>query len=197
MIASVKPFGKFMFIYFLRHAETKSNRNESLSSCNEDSLTPEGLKHAKAIVGELMELQVEKILCSPYSRAIDTITPFSTTSQLLLEIHPCLAEGQLILDNAYEAENPEYCLDGTHPVEDETPGQFLGRAKAADILIRSQNSQNILVVTHGHMIRELMNIQLNTGKKIRFPHDNCGLSCIFVGEHIQLKYANRILGFRF
>lgn len=163
-----------MFIYFLRHAETESNRNGSLSSCNEDSLTREGLEHARAIVDELMEHHIEKILCSPYSRAIDTIAPFSTTSQLHPEIHPCLAEGQLVLDNACETGNPEYSLGGTYPVKDETPSQFLGRAKAAGVLIRSQNCQNVLVVTHGHLIRELMNILLSTDKKYDSPITTVG-----------------------
>lgn len=183
-----------MFLYFLRHAETESNRIRSLSSCNEDPLTQAGWEHAKLIVHELMELGVEKILCSPYSRAIDTITPFSIASQLVPEIHPCLAEGQLVLNTLCEIENPEYLPDAKYPIQNETQGQFLGRAMEASELIHSQKSKSVLVVSHGHMIRELLNIQLNTGKKIRFPHYNCGLSCLFIGEYLEIKFANRALG---
>ncbi len=55
-----------------------------------------------------MELEVECILCSPYPRALQTIQPFAEAAKIEIEVHPCLAEGQLLLTDAPAREEPKY-----------------------------------------------------------------------------------------
>ncbi len=180
-----------MEIYLLRHAETEANKKGCLSSHADDMLTDRGLEQANNIVDELNNLNAQSILCSPYPRAIQTIMPFSNSSSLEIEVHPCLAEGQLVLESSLLAEPPEY--SGGYPIKNETKGQFIGRSKQAVELILNQEKDTVLVVSHGHMIRELLNILLNTTHKVRFPHANCGLSCVSIGKNPVVQYINHVL----
>mgnify|MGYP005851698219 CR=1 FL=1 len=185
-----------MDIFLLRHAETDSNQAGLLASGSEDALTENGKWQAQAIVGGLMELEIEAILCSPYSRALDTVKPFAQAASLSVVVHPCLAEGQLVLDNPVSHEEPVYIPHASgylHPAKGEQAGTFLRRVMEAQEAILSQSASTILVVTHGHMIRELLNSFLALPVKTRFPHDNCGLSLVSVGKVNTVGFLNRAM----
>ena len=144
----------------------------------------------------LKGLGVESILCSPYSRALDTIKPFVDATSVQMEVHPCLAEGQLVLDSSLKHEDPTYirgCSGYDHPEMDESAGAFLYRANHSTELILSKKESKVLVVTHGHMIRELLNNLLKLKEKTRFPHANCGLSCVEVGDVLAVKFINQVI----
>lgn len=185
-----------MDIFLLRHAETESNRAGSLASGSEDALTEFGHWQAQTIVDGLIELEVAAILCSPYSRALDTVKPFAQAASLPVEVHPCLAEGQLILENSVSYEEPVYMPHASgylFPAINEQAGAFLRRVAQAQELIYSQSSSKVLVVTHGHMIRELLNSLLALPEKTRFPHVNCGLSHITSGDVTTVGFLNRAM----
>lgn len=182
-----------MDIFLLRHAETESNRDGSLSSMAEEELTDFGSKQAVAIVDVLGSLGIQAILSSPYPRALKTIEPFSIVSKIKIQVHGCLAEGQLVLDASQEYEQPVYSGTNHYPLHSETKGQFIGRVRQAFELILSQKEEKILVVSHGHMIRELLNLFFKTTHKVRYPHSNCGLSLVSTGEYPVARYINREL----
>ncbi|USD66839.1 histidine phosphatase family protein [Vibrio sp. SCSIO 43136] len=180
-----------MDIFLLRHAETESNKKGLLSSCSADPLTNKGVKQSLDIVGCLEKLGVQSILCSPYLRAQKTIEPFSKASGIGIETHGSLAEGQLVLGTLVKPLNPIYNESSGYPILDETKEQFVGRAIHAAELILSQKHERILVVSHGHMIRELLNIFIKPAEKMRFPHANCGLTRLSVGDNQMIHYINR------
>lgn len=185
-----------MDVFLLRHAETGSNRAGSLASGSEDVLTDYGCWQSQAIIKDLIGLEVDVILCSPYSRALDTIKPFAEAASLPVMVHSCLSEGQLVLDSSVVHEEPVYIkhISGHyHPEANERAGAFLRRVKQAEGIIFSQPRSRVLVVTHGHMIRELLNNILVLPTKTRFPHDNCGLSHISVGQVNTVKFINRAM----
>lgn len=185
-----------MDIFLLRHAETDSNRAGLLASGSEDALTDYGYWQAQAIVDSLMQLEIEVILCSPYSRALDTVEPFAKTAALPVVVYPCLAEGQLVLESSVSHQEPVYIPHASghlHPATNEQAGAFLRRVTQAQEVIFSQSASRILVVTHGHMIRELLNSLLALPAKTRFPHENCGLSLVSVGEVNTVGFLNRAM----
>lgn len=185
-----------MDVFLLRHAETKSNWAGSLASGSEDALTEHGQWQAQAIIERLMDLSIDTILCSPYPRALHTAEPFAQAASLPILVQSCLAEGQLLLDSAIYLEEPVYIPHTSgylYPETNERAGAFLSRVKHAQEVIVSQPASRILVVTHGHMIRELLNSVLLLPKKTRFPHDNCGLSHISVGQANTVRFLNRAL----
>ncbi|WP_218313438.1 histidine phosphatase family protein [Halomonas sp. 18071143] len=55
-----------MDVFLLRHAETETNRDVALATGSRDALTQHGHYQAQSITGSLMELEIERILCSPY-----------------------------------------------------------------------------------------------------------------------------------
>lgn len=183
-----------MKIYLLRHAEADSNLAGLLSHGSEGNLTERGIFQSQSIVQTLYEYDVDRIICSPYTRAIDTVLPFANKHNKDIEVESCLAEGQLILNESIGLEEPNYIKSTAghmHPHEHETKGQFLSRVQSATSIIMSNKSSTILVVSHGHMIRELINNMLSLSTKIRFPHDNCGISCILVGQDTIVNFINR------
>jgi len=182
-----------MDIFLLRHAETESNRKGLLSSFSEDPLTDKGVAQSFDIVDSLEKLEIQTILCSPYLRALETIKPFSRAVGMEIEMHRSLAEGQLVLDTSVKPINPSYCKVSDHPILDETQEQFVGRAFSAAQFILNQKNNRILVVSHGHMIRELLNIFIKPVEKMRFPHENCGITKLSIGENQMIHYINREL----
>jgi broad specificity phosphatase PhoE len=52
---------------------------------------------------------------------------------------------------------------------------------------------DIVIVTHGHFIREFMNYFINAGKFLRFPVKNCSETKIEIGEVDTIHYVNREL----
>lgn len=185
-----------MDVFLLRHAETKANRDGALATGSGETLTPHGHSQAQSIIEGLMELHIEAILTSPYPRALETIQPFAQAAKLEVEVHPCLAEGQLVLDEAPVQEKPKYFRHTSgydYPSENEAAGVFLNRVVDAHKLIVSQPFARVLVVTHGHMLRELLNNMLSLPNKTRFPHENCGLTHVSVGEVNMVNYVNRLM----
>jgi len=182
-----------MDIFLLRHAETQSNSQGALSSCSEDPLTKFGLEQANSIIEPLEKLDINSIVSSPYLRAIKTIMPFAKVSGLKINEHSCLAEGQLVLDSAIKSVDPEYEISTGYPIKHESQEQFIGRAEEASKLLLKQEGSRVLVVSHGHMIRELLNIFIQTENKIRYPHDNCALTHISFGKNLTIRYINRAI----
>lgn len=183
-------------VYLLRHAETASNKAGQMSSCHEEPLTEHGHFQAKWIIKALLDLEIETVLCSPYPRALDTIEPFLAVSNVELRVSPCLAEGQLVLDDNVVGVDPVYEESPSGylcPVVNETAGAFMSRVRQAVELIHAQSAAKVLVVTHGHMIRELLNGLLRLPTKTRFPHGNCGLSHVSLEEATTVGFVNREL----
>ncbi|MFD2176107.1 histidine phosphatase family protein [Veronia pacifica] len=186
-----------MDIFLLRHAESISSQNGSFASDAGEPLTEKGYKDAERIVPLLSELDLDKVLCSPYLRARDTVAPFVRESGVDLTILPSLAEGQLVLDNiAISPEPADYILDESgelQPAKPETPGAFLSRVRQSVGSLLDNRDERILVVSHGHMIREILNVLMRVDTKIRFPHDNCGMSHLTLGNDFTCHYINRTL----
>ena len=51
---------------------------------------------------------------------------------------------------------------------------------------------SILLLTHGNLIRELLNLLLDCRHTVRFSHDNTGITCISRNGCWRLHYANRL-----
>lgn len=177
-----------MKIYLLRHAESQSNALGRLTSDDDEQLTSKGLSQAESIVPMLGELGITKVLCSTSFRAKQTIRPFLDDFSANIEYSDLLIEGQLVLEAP--AVSQEW---GVHLKRSESAVEFLERTKVAMKLLLDQKCERFLVVTHGHMIRELINLIIESSIKIRFSHENCGLSLVEIGEYVNIKYVNRAI----
>ncbi|MBU2865127.1 histidine phosphatase family protein [Reinekea forsetii] len=178
-----------MKIYLLRHAESESNALGRLASSSDESLTSVGMIQAESIVPELKELGVTKVLCSTYLRARQTVKPFIDEVAIEIEYSDLLTEGELVL-----GKRPLVTTSDRQSDLSDAADSFLNRAILAVELMKGQKCRSLLVVTHGHMIRELINLFLDLPNTVRFPQENCALSLVELSEHVKVEYLNRRLG---
>jgi len=186
-----------MDVYLLRHAQCDANLTNQLAVDAYNSLTKQGHQQAQEIVFHLQKLNPCKVFCSTMARTRDTIRPFLQYYDQEAIYTELLAEGQLVLDKSmHETIEPKYTDSemGSIPVVGEEPGAFLKRAELAVDMVRGSGLDRVLIVSHGHMIRELINLYVgNADQRIRFPHENVGLTSITLGDICSLNYVNRPL----
>lgn len=198
-----------MKIHLIRHAKTHANSKGLLICDPNEPLSEEGLKQAEKLCEYLKSLEITEIWCSPLPRAIQTIIPFLEQSKKKVILRPELAEGQLNLDSSVPSEEPsykEFALpdkfkpfynnDGKIqiPILDETVGQFRGRVSEFIKAIKElKNIDSLLVVTHGHYIREFLNMFLECKNCFRFPIKNCSETLIEFSDDIIIHHINKEL----
>ncbi|MBU2862475.1 histidine phosphatase family protein [Reinekea forsetii] len=178
-----------MNLYLLRHAESENNALGLNNSVANEPLSNKGFKQAQRIVTSLGELNINQVLCSSLPRARQTVQPFIETTGLPIEYSDVLVEGQLVLNGVGVDSTSNKGADSVS----ESAEEFIKRSVKAAEMIRSFNNGNILIVTHGHMIREIINILLDTKEKVRFPHDNCGITKFVFERSVKVDYINRPL----
>ena len=82
-----------MIVYLVRHA--RAGHRETWSG-EDDSLRPldeRGLRQAEALVAQLAERDLSRILTSPYTRCVQTVEPLAAARGLPVEAVDSLAEG--------------------------------------------------------------------------------------------------------
>ena len=85
-------------VYFVRHGETVWNVENKICGATESALTERGREQARVIGREINarmdagELQIDRMLCSPLSRARDTAQEIADILKLPLAVEPRLRE---------------------------------------------------------------------------------------------------------
>ena len=85
-------------VYFVRHGETVWNVENKICGATESALTEQGREQARAIGREIKarieagELRIDRMLCSPLSRARDTAQEIADILKLPLAVEPRLRE---------------------------------------------------------------------------------------------------------
>ena len=87
-------------IFLLRHAAA-GNRDKWKGDDTQRPLTKKGRKQSEIVAKTLAEMQIERIVTSPYERCIDSVRPLAERIGAKVEISQALAEGPDI-DAAYE-----------------------------------------------------------------------------------------------
>jgi len=157
-------------IYFIRHGETTSNLEQTWRTANE-SVTERGLEQARVAAKRVKQLPVTKIVTSTASRTLETAKiigeetglPVEEDKLFYKEKTPTSIQGlkhektpgnrieqyiQALLDNS---EDPEF-----HFEDEENLWQRRERIKAIISYLERQREENLLVVTHGNILKMLM-----------------------------------------
>ncbi|RKX81628.1 MAG: histidine phosphatase family protein, partial [Spirochaetes bacterium] len=80
-------------LFFMRHAESKANRNRTLASQTDVTITPQGMDDAYNIAREfLKDIELDGIISSPQLRACQTANPFEKMSGIKAEIDKSISE---------------------------------------------------------------------------------------------------------
>lgn len=72
-------------IYLIRHCEAEGQDPDA-------PLTKNGMKQAEELAGFLSDRKVERVISSPYARAVETIRPFAENHRLEIELDDRLIE---------------------------------------------------------------------------------------------------------
>ncbi len=174
-----------MIIRIIRHAETSANHAGLLSCDDRELLNENGLRQAKELSEYLAQYTFSQVLVSELPRAKQTIQPYLDCGSIECTSLPELVEGC-------------YNLDHTAPINErwelglDTLGDFRGRVKAFVDRVKDMTGDgDALVVTHGHFIREFLNMLVDSHNYLRWPIGNCAETALDVGEDIKVLHVNR------
>ena len=180
-----------MHFHIIRHGQTSANLLGQLSSMHGEVLNQTGVQQSRRLADHLASLDITDVWSSPLPRAIATIQPYCDRVSIRPTLLPELTEGQFNLDakaglSRYEA------IDDSIPSEDEALEAFRGRvAYFIERVKREGGVGRVVVVTHGHFIREFLNLLLDAQQYVRWPIDNCGETLIEVSSDVFVHHVNR------
>lgn len=148
-----------IMIYFIRHGETDYNKDAKFQGHLNIPLNKEGINQAHVALEQSKQLKLDKIYCSPLSRAKQTaeiINSYHNTKLIedvrLKEIYMGSLQGRMLKDLSDEEKrlafsNPEHFGGETHE-------QFCSRIISFFKEIENSD-ENILIVSHGGIYRAL------------------------------------------
>ena len=180
-----------MNLYFLRHGETEQNKKKVFYGSLDVGLTEKGRLQAKKASKFFDAINFDKVYTSDRKRTKET-------AELVLEdqeftmIHDARINeidfGEFEGKNYEEIQKryPKQCEEWKNnwkdfvPPNGESYGQFYKRVQAFFDELLAQNDENVLVVTHGGVIRSLYCFVLggNLDFYWKFSSRNCDLSII-------------------
>ncbi len=199
-----------MKLLLVRHAESEGNATGNYATEEADSLSAQGEKQAQSLVRELARWRFDTIVVSPLRRALQTVAPYLDATGRTAEIWPEIAEAcwheERVPPTASWSSKPATLpqhlahlfafRDGQaiRHAEPESFGAGLRRVHIA--LEKLQNDcglseQTILMVTHGHFIREILNLMQNTPQLLEFHHENCGMTLMSFDGTWKVVFLNR------
>lgn len=187
-----------MRIYFVRHGETESNF-KGYHQTKDSSLTERGHEQAKFLAKRFLEVPIDRILCSPYIRAVETARYITDglhkeiefVDELIEIKRPSETEGknrndpQIVAIRALIRErfaDPNWHYSDEENFEDLKlrARKFLGNVELSGL-------ENILVVTHGEFMvflvlymkfRESLTPELYLSMQTFLHHNNTGITLL-------------------
>lgn len=140
-------------IYVIRHCKAEGQPSES-------PLTEEGFSQAEALSTFFDNVKIERIISSPYKRAIQTVEPLSKRLNLEIELNDELKERVLSNESLSDwleklrktFDNPNLKFAGG-----ESSKEAVNRiVKVVETVFKS-NFENTIIVTHGNLMALLLN----------------------------------------
>ncbi|MBT3295826.1 MAG: histidine phosphatase family protein [Verrucomicrobia bacterium] len=201
-----------MKVWIVRHAESQGNATGNYSTAVSDSLSEKGHTQAATLAQSLASQDFDRIIVSPLQRTMESVTPYLQMTQQRAELWPEITEACWHPEREAPADawrtQPAplpatlsplfYYRDAAaiRPAHPESFGEGLCRVRDALNLLENlgrDQDASILMVTHGHFIRELLNLMLDTDTIRDFPHDNCGITGLRFDGRWRLDFSNRLL----
>ena len=149
-----------MSIFLIRHGQTNGNRDR-IVQVPETPLSDLGQQQAIQLAASFKHIAIDAIICSDHLRTQQTAYPLKNAGQPTFSLQPLLRERDFgdLRGRAYDDIGADIFEDGYSPPNGESQQQFLERVSLAweCILDTYQQSQgNLVVMTHGLVLRELI-----------------------------------------
>ncbi|HSW89328.1 MAG TPA: histidine phosphatase family protein [Patescibacteria group bacterium] len=158
-----------MTLYIVRHGESEGNAAR-VHQTNEMPLSPSGLSQAKKVAGRFLHTPVDLIISSTAMRAEQTAKEISAAVSKEIEFNEKLIEKQGPSETAGKkhidvhhiwkaiakhSDDPDW-----HYSNEENTWDFIKRIAQQLRQIEMRNQENIVLVSHGHVIRALLGLML-------------------------------------
>lgn len=160
-----------MILYIARHGESLGNTGEDTG--NNPALSAKGIIQAELLGKRMKNIQLDCILSSPLTRAVQTAEKTAEFQNKQVEI----------MSDAFEVEN-------------ETTQEAYIRAKTVieKIKNRFRNNERVIIFAHGTFNNYLINAAIGFPVRadFNFCQENTGLTCIkFMPDgKIKIEFAN-------
>ncbi len=163
-----------MKVYFVRHAESKLGA-VGMHQVESTELSETGIKQAKILTKRFSRLPIDFILCSSHLRAKQTAAIINQSLKKPIEFTPLLGETrkpteiqEKKADDLEVVEIKELIKKHYHErnwrySDEETFDDLIERSEKAIDLILNLKKENILVVTHGMMMRIIVPMMILGG----------------------------------
>jgi broad specificity phosphatase PhoE len=153
-----------MSIYLIRHGQTNGNRDRIVQT-PDTPLSELGHQQAKQLAQRFQDISIGHIICSDYIRTQQTAAPLRTLKESTFTLEPLLRERSFgdLRGKAYNDIDADFFTESYEPPNGETHPKFVERINLAwdAILASYQNIQgNLIVMTHGLVLRELISQHL-------------------------------------
>ncbi|WP_299080270.1 histidine phosphatase family protein [uncultured Paraglaciecola sp.] len=164
-----------MSIFLIRHGQTNGNRDR-IVQVPETPLSDIGQQQAIQLAASFKYIAIDAIICSDYLRTQQTAAPLKSVGQPTFSLQPLLRERDFgdLRGKAYNEIGADIFEDGYSPPNGESPQQFLTRVNLAWECILDTYQQtpgNLVVMTHGLVLRELIRQHLIVANSIKSLSD--------------------------
>lgn len=185
---------KNLNFYFVRHGETHWNELQLFQGKSDSDLTLKGIHQAKLTAKALHYVIFNAAYSSPQKRAVDTASMIIAKRQIPLLHHDGLVEidfgqwEQQFVPNYYQHPNFIHLISNAKKYDTTVNGgesfqTVLTRSLAAiKYIIKHQQNGNVLVVSHGSVLRQLIYVLTGGDWQDHLQHtkklDNTSISII-------------------
>lgn len=188
-----------MDIILIRHGETEANENKIFGS-PKTNLTTRGIEQAKISRRAAQDLGIEKVLVSPYKRALDTMNYLGLKGEIEPDIHEVslgILEGYGYEEfmKKYPEEAKLWTKDPINYRLPEGENMLDAYERVEKVLKRliEEDEDSILVCHEGIIRLALSTIFEDPNLFFRFKSDNLGFTKITVeNKYRYISYINRI-----
>lgn len=188
-----------MDIVLIRHGETEANR-DGIFGTPQTRLTQKGLDQARLSARAAQDLGIDKVLVSPYKRALDTMACLGLEGEIeedIREISLGIIEGYSYEDfyEEYKEEADSWTQDFINYRLDQGESVVDAYARVEKVLDRLiEEDQDTILVCHEGVIRlALSTIFEDPNLFFRFKSDNLGFTRIRVeAGYKYIDFLNRI-----
>jgi probable phosphoglycerate mutase len=149
-----------MSIYLIRHGQTNGNRDR-IVQMPDTPLSELGHQQAEQLAQRFQNIPIATIICSDYLRTQQTAVPLHALKHSTFSLQPLLRERSFgdLRGKAYDEIDTDFFAESYSPPNGETHQQFVERVNMAWEFILSTYHKiqgNIVVMTHGLVLRELI-----------------------------------------
>lgn len=155
-------------LYFVRHGETKWNQLQLFQGSSDSQLTLNGINQAKLTAKAVDKVNFVNAYVSPQKRAVDTAKLIINNRDISLKLHEGLKEidfgqweGKFVPDYYADPNFIYLQTDAQKYSIADNQGEdfrsvFMRSIQAIDDIITENHHGNILIVSHGSLLRQLI-----------------------------------------